>query len=173
MLKQSQLLIVTAVVAIVGLPLLATANTPSTQETHFGRAQSSHNTQLVAITSGTFEGRGIASGSVFTQGRQSNGFLNFNSNSNGFSLSMAATAAQGMEINYNGTITRRQMGPSGSNSFILEGQVQTFATSTNNLRVVNTFGNCRIEVFDARIISSFCTTNVPNSATRFKGLAQF
>lgn len=130
------------------------------------------NAQSNPPTSGTFHGRGIVSGSVFTQGRQADAVLNMNQGR--FSLSFAATAVRGMEVNYNGTIIRRRAGSSrGRNGFVLETQVRTFASSSNGLRVTNTSGGCRIEVFDARIISSSCNTNLRNSSTRFQGMVQF
>ena len=47
---------------------------------------------------GTMPGRGLTTGSIFTLGRQSDAVLNFNNN--GFSLSLAARYASGMEVNY-------------------------------------------------------------------------
>ncbi|EKQ66785.1 hypothetical protein OsccyDRAFT_4585 [Leptolyngbyaceae cyanobacterium JSC-12] len=127
---------------------------------------------LGSPNAGTFQGRGIVSGSVFTAGRQADTMLNFNANN--FSYGIAATAVSGTEVNYQGIITQRRAGSSlGRNGFVLETKVQRFASSANNLRVQNASGSCRIEIFDARVVSSTCNIAIPNSSTRFDGLKQF
>jgi len=120
---------------------------------------------------GTMPGRGLTTGSIFTLGRQSDAVLNFNNN--GFSLSLAARYASGMEVNYSGTITRRLPGTRGSNGFVLETQIDRFASSQNGMRVVNTSGTCRIEVFDSLVVIADCTPQVRDGATQFRGMEQF
>ncbi|MGA9378171.1 MAG: hypothetical protein WBV73_05330, partial [Phormidium sp.] len=78
------------------------------------------------------------------------------------------------QVNYNGTFNRiRGNNPDNPNSFILQGQVEGFASSINGLRVVNTSGTCRIEVSDGRITSTSCNTNARGSSTQFRGMSQF
>lgn len=123
-------------------------------------------------TEGTFAGRGTASGSVFTAGRQAEATLNFNQTR--FSLFLAVPPGTGTQVNYNGTITRlRGTSPTNPNTFVIDARVQTFASSATNLRVINTSGICRIEVFDARVTSTSCNTSVRNSSSRFQGMQQF
>lgn len=123
-------------------------------------------------TEGNFEGRGLASGSVFGDERSVDAALSFNQNN--FSFSLSVPPGTGAQVNYNGTVNRiRRNGPTNSNSFTLRGQVRSFASSANNLMVITATGNCEIEVFDARVISSTCNTRLRDSATRFQGLQQF
>lgn len=122
---------------------------------------------------GTFAGRGQASGAVFGSGRQADASLNFN-RSQRFSLSLSVPPGTGAQVQYMGTINQIRSANSGNpNSFTIDGRVQSFASSANNLRVVNTSGSCRIEVFDARITSVSCNTRASGSSTRFTGMAQF
>ncbi|MBF2050980.1 MAG: hypothetical protein EDM05_009485 [Leptolyngbya sp. IPPAS B-1204] len=121
-------------------------------------------------TEGSFEGRGLASGSVFGNERETDAMLSFNSTNN-FSFSLAVPPGTGAQVNYSGRI--RSTRSTGANSFVLRGQVQRFASSANNLEVINATGTCEIEVFDARVISSTCNTRARDSATRFAGLKQF
>lgn len=121
---------------------------------------------------GTFPGRGMAAGSVFTIGRQAEAMLNFNATDR-FSLSLAGRYANHLEIVYSGTITHRLPGTRGVNSFVLETQVESFASSLENRRVVDTMGNCRIEVFDGLVVESSCSTRITDSATEFQGMEQF
>jgi hypothetical protein len=51
--------------------------------------------------------------------------------------------------------------------------VESFASSLNNRRVVDSTGTCRLEVFDGRIVDISCSTNLPNSTTFFTGMKQF
>lgn len=123
-------------------------------------------------TEGSFSGRGQASGSVFGRGRQADASLDFNRN--GFTLGLSVPPGTGAQVRYLGTINRlRSTNRNNPNSFVLEGRVQSFASSANNLRVINTAGTCRIEVFDARITSVSCSANAPGSSTRFTGMSQF
>ena len=121
---------------------------------------------------GAMPGRGLTTGSIFTLGRQSDAFLTFN-NTGGYSLSLAARYAPGLEVNYSGTITRRLPGTRGVNGFVLETQIDRFASSQNGMRVVNTTGTCRIEVFDSLVVIADCTPQVRDGATQFRGMEQF
>lgn len=125
-------------------------------------------------SSGNFDGRGLARGSVFGDERQADSNLTFNSSSNRFSYSIFVPGGTTEQVNYNGTISRvRSTSSNNPNNFVLEGAVASFASSANGLRVVDTTGSCRIEVFDARIVSSSCNSRAANSTTNFEGLAQF
>lgn len=124
--------------------------------------------------SGNFDGRGLARGSVFGDERQADSNLTFNSSSNAFSFSLFVPSGTAEQVNYNGTISQvRGTRSNDPNSFVLEGQVNSFASSANGLRVVDTTGSCRIEVFDARIVSASCNSRAANSTTSFEGLVQF
>lgn len=121
---------------------------------------------------GSFSGRGRATGSVFGGGRQADASLNFNRGN--FSLGLSVPPGTGAQVNYSGTFKQLKASPSGNpNSFVLDGQVQGFASSANNLRVLNTHGTCRIEVFDGRVIDVSCHSNVRGSSTQFTGMKQF
>lgn len=122
-------------------------------------------------TEGDFSGRGLTSGSVFGNERETDAMLSFNGNN--FSFSLAVPPGTGTQVNYSGSITRLRGTGSNPNSFVLQGRVQRFASSANNLQVINATGNCRLEVFDARIVSSSCNTRLRDSSTRFEGLQQF
>lgn len=124
-------------------------------------------------TEGNFPGRGLAIGSVFSDERSVDASLSFNQ-SNNFSFSLSVPPGTGAQVNYTGRITRiRRASSGGSNSFVLQGRVESFASSANGLQVTNVTGTCDIEVFDALVISSSCNTRLRNSNTRFEGLAQF
>lgn len=131
-----------------------------------------HYSTLPMPTEGTFAGRGIATESVFTIGRQAEAVLSFNATDR-FSISLAGRYANNLEVAYSGIITRRLPGTRGINGFILETQVDSFASSMDDRRVVETAGTCRIEVFDARVVESVCSTSAPNSNTEFQGMEQF
>ncbi|NJL84527.1 MAG: hypothetical protein HC890_19245 [Chloroflexaceae bacterium] len=123
-------------------------------------------------TSGNFSGRGRATGSVFRRGESADASLNFNQGN--FNLSLAVPPGNRAQVTYQGTFDQVNPSDSGnSNSFFLDGQVRTFASSANNLRVMNTSGRCRIEVFDDRVTSVNCSTSLANSATQFTGMQQF
>lgn len=123
-------------------------------------------------TEGQFEGRGTASGAVFGRGMRVHSSLSFNQNR--FSLALFVPPGTGTQIQYQGTISSLRGGSSGNpNSFVLQGRLQSFASSANRLQVRRTSGNCRIEVFDARIVSTFCSGNTPGSSTQFTGMKQF
>ncbi len=123
-------------------------------------------------TEGSFQGRGNASGSVFGRGKRADASLSFNRN--GFSLGVFVPPGTGAQVQYLGAIKRiRNTNPNNPNTFVIEGRIESFASSANNLRVINTRGDCRIEVFDARITSTSCSANASGSATQFRGMSQF
>lgn len=122
-------------------------------------------------TEGNFAGRGLASGAVFSDEQETEANLSFNGNN--FSYTLAVPPGTGTQVNYGGTVRRLRGTGSNPNSFVLQGRVRRFASSANNLDVVNATGDCRIEVFDARVISSSCNSRARNSSTRFEGLSQF
>ncbi|NJN87087.1 MAG: hypothetical protein HC881_13330 [Leptolyngbyaceae cyanobacterium SL_7_1] len=124
-------------------------------------------------TEGDFPGRGLAVGSVFGDERSVDASLTFNQTNN-FSFSLSVPPGTGAQVNYTGRITRiRRPASGGSNSFVVEGRVQSFASSANGLQVTDVTGNCEIEVFDALVIASSCNTRLRDSGTRFEGLIQF
>jgi len=121
---------------------------------------------------GTFLGRGLTRGAIFGNERETDASLNLNGNN--FSFSLAVPPGTREQVLYSGTITRqRGTGSTNSSSFRLEGRVRSFASSTNNLQVINATGNCQIEVFDSRVVTSSCNTRVRDSSTTFQGLQQF
>lgn len=142
----------------------------SVQLTGGGRPQPEQPPSGSVPVEGTFLGQGRVSGSVFGSSQAVETTLNFNQ-SDRFSLSLAVPPGTGAQVMYQGVIQQRRS--TGPNSFLLQTSVQSVASSANGLRVVDTGGNCQIEVFDARMISSDCQVNVPNHNTRFTGMAQF
>ncbi|PSB18579.1 hypothetical protein C7B65_14890 [Phormidesmis priestleyi ULC007] len=123
---------------------------------------------------GTFQGRGVAQGSAFTRGRTATTVLTIDRDNFGFELTEPGgrTDAPRARVQYRGAVIRRTNG-SVPNSFTLDGRVRSY-TSSANLRVLNnTTGTCRIEVFDARVISSSCRAATAESSTQFLGLEQF
>jgi heat shock protein HslJ len=120
----------------------------------------------------TYEGRGISSGSIFTKGRQSDATLNIVNNN--FTLGLEATSRLGLAVQYRGTVIRQRSGSSlGRNGFVFEGRIRNFASSATGLRSLPTVGNCRVEVFNSRVILSECDTAIYQNSTRFQGLQQF
>jgi hypothetical protein len=124
-----------------------------------------------------FQGRGVAQGSVFARGRNAN--LSLTLEGENFSLEMVEPQTSSnrnrapRRAQYRGVIVRRNEESSGRNSFVLFTRVRSF-DSSETLRIIsNTTGSCRLEVFDARIIDSNCSTVTDNSSTRFLGLEQF
>jgi hypothetical protein len=116
-----------------------------------------------------FEGRGVAQGSTFTRGRNATAVLTIDRNNYTFELTERGTGRA--RVRYEGIVNRQSSG--GANSFTLDGRVQRFSSS-EKLRLINvSTGNCRIEVFDARVVSSNCRSVVPNSTTQFLGVEQF
>lgn len=124
-------------------------------------------------TQGTFQGRGLATGSVFGNEQAAEAVLNINGSN--FNLSLAVPPGTGAQVSYIGTVnrTRRAGSSRSSNGFVMQGRVRSFASSANGLQVTNVTGNCEIEVFDARVIFASCNTRLRDSSTRFNGLQQF
>jgi hypothetical protein len=123
-------------------------------------------------TQGSFLGKGKASNSVFGSGRNVDASLDFNKN--GFSVRLFVPPGTGVQTQHQGKINRiRGTNSRNSNSFIIEGSLESFATSTNNLRVIKARGDCKIEVFDSRITSVFCTSLSAGGSVRFTGMKQF
>ncbi|GAP98969.1 hypothetical protein [Leptolyngbya sp. NIES-2104] len=134
-------------------------------------AQLTPNLPTSASSQENFQGRGVAQGSAFTRGRNANTRLTLERNN--FSLEMTEPSGRGARLQYRGVISRRDNDANTPNSFTLNTRVQSFNSSAN-LRVLNnTAGTCRIEVFDARIISSTCNAVTGDSSSRFMGLEQF
>jgi hypothetical protein len=127
-------------------------------------------------TTGSFQGRGVAQGAVFSQGRNAEVTLTLDRDNFGLEMTQLGgthTENQSLRIQYRGIVSRRTNGTSGSNSFTLTTRVRSFDSSENLRIITNTTGTCRIEVFDARVNYINCTTVADNSATRFLGLEQF
>jgi uncharacterized protein YxjI len=134
-----------------------------------GSGSCSFNDDSGVPTAGTFAGRGDASGSVFERSQSVDATLNFSQDD--FSLSLAVPSGTGNEVFYRGVITQRES--TGTNSFQLETQVQSFASSANNLQAMDTDGSCRIEVFDSRVTAALCNVDVLDGNTQFTGMAEF
>ncbi|NJL01036.1 MAG: hypothetical protein HC910_10915 [Spirulinaceae cyanobacterium SM2_1_0] len=128
-------------------------------------------TGVTPPSQGTWQGNGTGSGAVFSLNQGVNATLNYNRDN--FSASLSVPPGTGAQVMYQGTITDLTGTGSNPNSFQLEGRVEAFASSANNLRVDDAPGICQIEVFDARIVSMQCSTSLPNSSTIFRGRAQF
>jgi hypothetical protein len=120
---------------------------------------------------GRFQGRGVAQGAAFTRGRSAN--VTLTTDRDNFSLDMAEPSRRGARVQYRGAIMRRNGGSNNPNSFTLDARVRSFDTSTSLRPITTTAGTCRIEVFDARVVSSTCTSLADDSSTRFLGLEQF
>jgi hypothetical protein len=122
---------------------------------------------------GSFAGRGRARGSVFGTQKQATE-ASFNFNQQRFSLGIFTPSGVEQSVQYQGIIKEiRNTNPNNPNSFLVEATVDSFASSLNNRRVVDTTGTCRLEVFDGRLIEVSCSTNLPNSTTVFTGMKQF
>jgi hypothetical protein len=124
-----------------------------------------------------FQGRGIAQGAAFNQGRNANVALTLDGNNFGLELTeIQASNVRGQapgRVQYRGSITRRSDEPGRANSFTLNTRVSSFDSSQNLRILTNTAGTCRIEVFNARVISSSCSAVTDNSSIQFLGLEQF
>ncbi|MDX2228256.1 MAG: hypothetical protein NW220_01370 [Leptolyngbyaceae cyanobacterium bins.349] len=152
------------------LPLLAQATTPQSQPEPATLEDSKPIAQTrPAPTRSEFEGRGVAHGSVFRRGQSVNTSLTVDQGR--FIFNIVQPPGTRNRVRYQGTIVRQP--PATNNSFILDGRVQTFDSSASTRIFNNTTGTCRIEVFDARVISSTCRAVVPDSNTQFLGLEQF
>lgn len=121
-----------------------------------------------------FEGRGVAQGGVFTQGRNTN--VNLILDGDNFSLEMQESGGRSGDrgrVQYRGVVVRRSDTSTTAGNFTLNTRVRSF-DSSDSLRVINnTAGTCRMEVFGARVTSVACDAIADNSSTRFLGLEQF
>ncbi|UBF30305.1 hypothetical protein K9N68_34390 (plasmid) [Kovacikia minuta CCNUW1] len=169
MAKQNHLLIgfTAVVVTAIGLSFLPHA-TAQIQEQKMPIGQV---TPSARPTQTNFQGRGVAQGSAFTRGRNANVALTIDRDN--FGLELAEPPGTRARVQYRGAIVRRNNNSGNSNSFTLDGRVRSFNSSANLRVVSNTTGTCRIEVFDARVISSSCRSAAPDSYTQFLGLEQF
>jgi hypothetical protein len=115
-----------------------------------------------------FQGRGLATGSVFGVGRNVTASLTFHRGN--FTFSLAVPPPKGAQkVTYRGTYPRLQKVGTDSRDFILEGQIQTFTGSHNTQMQINTSGTCRIEVVDSQVRSSRCRTAKRVNSTEFNG----
>ena len=119
----------------------------------------------------TLQGRGIAQGSAFRMGRNANVSLTINRDN--FTFELAEPPGARARVQYRGNVVRRNSTGSNPNSFVLDGRVRTFDSSASDRILNNTTGTCRIEVFDARVVSSTCRAASADSNTQFLGLEQF
>jgi len=120
-----------------------------------------------------FQGRGVVQGAAFNQGRNANVDLILDRDNFGLEVVEIARSGSPIRVQYRGVVARRSTDPENARSFTLFGRVRSFTTSTNLRVLTNTTGTCRLEVFNARIISSNCDTVAENSSTRFLGVEQF
>jgi hypothetical protein len=170
MLKQIRFLIgCTALIAAMSISLLPRVTAQSSeQDIQIGQAPG----QGRPPSQRSFQGRGVAQGSAFTKGRNANVSLTIDRDN--FGLELAEPPGTRARVQYRGAIVRQPgSGSSNSSTFTLDGRVRSFNSSANLRVVSNTTGTCRIEVFDARVISSSCRTAAPDSSTQFLGLEQF
>lgn len=161
-----------ALAGIISFPCLATyaQAQSSQQETLTGQTTQVEPATRQRPAQNEFDGRGVAHGSVFTRGRNVNTSLTINQGR--FVYNMAQPPGTRVRVRYQGSVARQTPGNS-PNSFVLDGRVQTFDSSASTRIFNNTTGTCRIEVFDARVISSNCRSVAPDSSTQFLGLEQF
>jgi hypothetical protein len=123
-----------------------------------------------------FQGRGVAQGAAFSQGRNANVSLTLDGNNFGLEMTEPQAANRSRapgRVQYRGAIVRRTPNSGGPNNFTLTTRVRSFDSSEIFRVLPNTTGTCRIEVFDARVIYSNCTTVADDGSTRFLGLEQF
>ncbi len=124
-----------------------------------------------------FQGRGIAQGSAFTNGRNAN--LSLTLSGENFSLEMIQPQSNvgrnqtPARVQYRGMIVRRNLESGRPNDFILIVRVRSFDSSDTFRVISNTTGTCRLEIFDARVTYSNCNAIATDSSTRFLGLEQF
>lgn len=168
MIKQTQFLIgltaVATALGFAGLPNAIAQNQEQPMQIGQNRPASNN-----------FDGRGVAQGSAFTRGRNATTALTVDRDNFGFELmEMGRTDASAgrAQVRYRGAVIRRING-STANSFTLDGRVRSYDSSANLRVLSNTTGTCRIEVFDARVISSSCRAATADSSTQFLGLEQF
>jgi hypothetical protein len=169
----------TTMLAAIHLPLLPQASAQlseqvSEQELRVGQVPSGTSPRPPAQTN--FQGRGVAQGSAFTRGRNATVNLIIERDNFGFELTEPGgrtEAGPRAQVQYRGAVIRKTNVSTNSNSFTLDGRIRSFSSSANLRVLPNTTGTCRIEVFDARVISSTCRTATADSTTQFLGLEQF
>ncbi len=160
-----------ALAGVMSFPFLAIyAQAQNSQQDPAGQTTQVEPATRQRPTQNEFEGRGVAHGSVFTRGRNVNTSLTINKGR--FVYNMAQPPGTRTRVRYQGSVVRQTPG-SSARSFVLDGRVQTFDSSASTRIFNNTTGNCRIEVFDSRVISSSCRSVAPDSSTQFLGLEQF
>lgn len=118
-----------------------------------------------------FEGRGVAQGAAFTQGRPANVFLT--TDRDNFVLELVEPRGRA-RVQYRGSIVRRRGGDSNNSSnFTLDGRVRTTTSSDNQRVLSNATGTCRVKIANSLVNSLNCTTVPADNSTRFLGLEQF
>jgi len=156
----------TTLIGVVSMPLLTQAQTNPSDPAPVAPAAAQTNQRT------SFDGRGVAQGAAFTRGRNADVSLSLTRSN--FIFDMREPRNARTRVQYRGSVVRQnQKGGPNSNSFVLDGRVQTFDSSDNQRILNNTTGTCRIEVFDGRVISSTCRSATSNSTTQFLGLEQF
>lgn len=121
-----------------------------------------------------FQGRGVAHGAAFNQGRNASVALILEGDN--FGLELTETGRSGSSVarvQYRGVVSRQSDNPTTARNFTINGRVRSFTTSTDLRVLTNTVGTCRIEVYNARVVSSNCDSVADNSSIRFLGLEQF
>ncbi len=113
----------------------------------------------------TYQSRGIASGSIFTQGRQTDATLNIRGNN--FTFRLETPSILGLKMEYSGTNTRTQ---NVRNGFIFTGRVRNLASSATFNNALPAIGSCRVEVYNSRVVSSYCDMAIKSTTTRFQGV---
>ncbi|PZV11610.1 MAG: hypothetical protein DCF22_14135 [Leptolyngbya sp.] len=113
----------------------------------------------------TYQNRGIASGSIFTQGRQTNATLTRTGNN--FTFRLETPTALGLAMEYRGTNTRTQ---NIRNGFIFTGRVRSLVSSATLNNALPAIGSCRVEVLNSRVVSSYCDMAPKANTTKFQGI---
>ena len=112
-----------------------------------------------------YQGTGIASGSLFTQGRRTDATLTL-AGSN-FTYRIETPIGLGLKMEYTGTVRRTE---NLLNGFAVTTRVQRLASSATFSNALPAVGNCRIEVFNSRVMKSFCDMAIKANTTRFDGI---
>lgn len=160
----------TSAIALTSLPSTIAQTAPQ-------EPQPAQGTPRRQTQSRNFQGRGVARGAAFTMGRTAEVTLTLEGGN--FSLEINEPAPQRGQsgtrgrVQYRGAIVREGNDSRNPNSFTLDTRVRSFDSSTSLRIVTNTTGTCRIEVFDARVVSSNCRSAATDSNTQFLGLEQF
>lgn len=122
-----------------------------------------------SATDRSFEGRGVVQGSIFRRGQDANVALKLKGNT--FDLEFTSLVGGGVRVAYRGTFVQPRTA-STPNRFVINGNVRSFLAPAS-AQPTSTTGKCRIEVFNARVVASNCSTSVSGSPTQFLGLEQF